>query len=237
MSDRNVLLPALRSPIDSLLYNAVPLRVKGRVRAFIGGIMVPFGALIGGVLLYALASLQRMAADNDDWSIRDLVRRNSTRDSQEVCPRADQPAGAGRLLVPVLARGLTAERRGSCHVDRLKRRLEESKTDEFTIFMSKLISEVGGTEANFDPWADRPIGGECPCSRRNPRRAFGGRSAQRGDAPDLCRSPGRSGWACAAGGNRSAWSSCSAQIASSFRYSRSYMLRDPDTAVRIAGSV
>src|SRR3954453_2826528 len=53
--DRNVLLPALRSPIDSLLYNAVPLRVKGRVRAFIGGIMVPFGALIGGVLLLMLS--------------------------------------------------------------------------------------------------------------------------------------------------------------------------------------
>src|SRR5262249_18729685 len=32
-------------------------------------------------------------------------------------------------------------------LDRLKRRLEESTSDEFTIFMAKLISEAGGAEA------------------------------------------------------------------------------------------
>src|SRR5262249_58613790 len=42
--DRNVLLPAFRSPIDSLLYNAVPLRVKGLRRTLIGVV----GARLGG---------------------------------------------------------------------------------------------------------------------------------------------------------------------------------------------
>jgi HEAT repeat protein len=37
--------------IDSLLYNAIPLRVRGRARAFISGMVVPVGALFGGLIL------------------------------------------------------------------------------------------------------------------------------------------------------------------------------------------
>lgn len=37
--------------VNSLLYNAVPPHVKGRARAFIGGLVVPCGLLAGGLLL------------------------------------------------------------------------------------------------------------------------------------------------------------------------------------------
>jgi HEAT repeat protein len=37
--------------VNSLLYNAVPPHVKGRARAFIGGLVVPCGLLVGGLLL------------------------------------------------------------------------------------------------------------------------------------------------------------------------------------------
>lgn len=47
----NTLNVALRAITDDLLYNAVPAQVKGRARAAINGIVVPFGTLIAGVVL------------------------------------------------------------------------------------------------------------------------------------------------------------------------------------------
>jgi HEAT repeat protein len=146
--DRNVLLPALRSPIDSLLYNAVPLRVKGRVRAFIGGIVVPFGALIGGVLLLMLSLASSawlltimIGAFAISYAATALVIRKryvhaliSLLEQEDYSFLFSREASQLSVVDPAM-------------LDRLKRRLEQSKSDEFTIFMSKLISEVGGTEA------------------------------------------------------------------------------------------
>jgi hypothetical protein len=44
---------SFRGPIDGLLYNAVPVRIKGRARAFIGGFIIPIGSIVGGILLIA----------------------------------------------------------------------------------------------------------------------------------------------------------------------------------------
>ena len=49
--DRTALRTAFRIPTDNLLYNAVPQRVKARTRAFVGGLVVPIGAILGGLLL------------------------------------------------------------------------------------------------------------------------------------------------------------------------------------------
>lgn len=56
--DRTALRNAFRLPTDNLLYNAVPQRIKARTRAFIGGLLVPGGAIIGGILL--LTPLMRL---------------------------------------------------------------------------------------------------------------------------------------------------------------------------------
>src|SRR5262249_47528781 len=50
---RTTFRTAFRNTLDNLLYNAVPLSVKGRARAFIGGLIVPFGSLCGGLILLA----------------------------------------------------------------------------------------------------------------------------------------------------------------------------------------
>lgn len=42
---------AFRAITDDLLYNAVPAQVKGRARASINGIIVPFGTMLAGVML------------------------------------------------------------------------------------------------------------------------------------------------------------------------------------------
>src|SRR5690606_13686005 len=52
--DRTAFRVTFHATFDSLLYNAVPLRVKGRARAFITGLVVPLGTLLGGLLLLAL---------------------------------------------------------------------------------------------------------------------------------------------------------------------------------------
>lgn len=41
--------------LDGLLFNAVPVRVKGRARAFMGGLVVPAGTICGGLLVIALS--------------------------------------------------------------------------------------------------------------------------------------------------------------------------------------
>lgn len=47
----NTLNVAFRAITDDLLYNAVPTQIKGRARAAINGMIVPFGTLVAGVLL------------------------------------------------------------------------------------------------------------------------------------------------------------------------------------------
>ncbi len=55
--DRTAFRVTFHATFDSLLYNAVPLRVKGRTRAFITGLVVPLGTLFGGLLLLLLPLL------------------------------------------------------------------------------------------------------------------------------------------------------------------------------------
>ena len=42
---------AVQTPIDAIIYNCLPPEVKGRSRAFILGLVIPLGALTGGLLL------------------------------------------------------------------------------------------------------------------------------------------------------------------------------------------
>ena len=48
--NQTALRSAFRTPIDSLLYNAVPISIKGRARAF-NGLLIPAGTLVAGLIL------------------------------------------------------------------------------------------------------------------------------------------------------------------------------------------
>ncbi len=52
--NRELLDNALATPVRSLLYNAMPLQLRGRMRAFLEGIVVYAGMSIAGVVLLAL---------------------------------------------------------------------------------------------------------------------------------------------------------------------------------------
>ena len=48
---RTTFRTTFRSPIERCSTTRCPLRVKGRARAFIGGLVIPIGTIIGGLLL------------------------------------------------------------------------------------------------------------------------------------------------------------------------------------------
>jgi len=145
--DRKVFYTVLRNPTDNLLYNAVPLRVKGRARAFIGGLIAPLGSLAGGCLLlmlplipmrWFLPALIGVSAAAYVMSAL-VVRRQYT---QALISMLEQEDFSFLLSQPS---DLTVT--DTATLNWLTRRLEESTSSDFTIFVANLISEAGGNEA------------------------------------------------------------------------------------------
>jgi ATP:ADP antiporter, AAA family len=140
---RTTFRTAFRMTIDNLLYNAVPLRVKGRARAFISGFLVPIGSLLGGLILLLnparfpwllptalviLGSVYLIAC----WFVRRYYAKALvTMLEQEDYSFVLEPPG-----------DLTIN--NTATLERLGKKAEESQSAEFTIFVAKLMSEVGG---------------------------------------------------------------------------------------------
>lgn len=144
----NVLNTTFRNPIDNLLYNAVPLRMKGRARAFVNGLLVPTASLLGGVLLL-LPFITRV-----DWVLPVLlllvaivylaaawrVSRQYTNALVTMLEQEDYSFLLGQEAADVTVTDPAA-------LDWLRERLEQSQSDEMTLFMVTLISEAGGDKA------------------------------------------------------------------------------------------
>lgn len=149
--DRTTLRTTLRNPVDSLLYNAVPLRVKGRARGFIAGLMVPAGALLGGGLLLLLQSGAPWAATTAlvlvgvlaaalvvaAW----LVRREYSRALVALLEQEDYSS-----LVMQDAPDLAAADPATLHLLH-ERLIQPGARPDMVIFMAELISQVGGVTA------------------------------------------------------------------------------------------
>ncbi len=145
--NRKALRTSFQVPIDSLLYNAVPLRIRGRARAFVSGLILPVGSLIGGLLLLlpigkttwfisimlgvlALAYLACAFIIRKQYS-QALVRMLHQEDysfllSQEA---SDLPVADPDTL------------------KRLQNKLETSTGHELKVFMTRLIAQLGGNQA------------------------------------------------------------------------------------------
>lgn len=144
--DRKVFRTVFRNPTDNLLYNAVPLSVKGRARAFIGGLIAPLGSLVGGglLLLLPLAPVEwflaaLIGASTIAYAISALVVRK--RYSQALITMLEQE-DFSFLLSSASELAVT----DSATLNWLTKKLEESDSNDFTIFVAKLVSEVGGSE-------------------------------------------------------------------------------------------
>jgi HEAT repeat protein len=135
-------------PIESLLFNAVPLRMKARARAFISGLLVPIGVGIAGFILLALQFSQSI------WLLSTLIitlavayvasawviRRQYSKALIAMLEQED----FSFLLAPN-ALNLTITDPATLTV--LRKKLDESTSYEFTVFIAKLISQIGGKEA------------------------------------------------------------------------------------------
>ncbi len=147
--DRNAFFASFRNPIDSLLYNAVPLRLKGRARAFIGGFIVPVGSLLGGGLLLALqrfpiswmvpVSIVALALGFAASAL--LVRRQYARALIQMLEHEDYTV----LLASSASELDVAD---PTTLAWLRRKLEESRDNyELTLFLAQLLCQLGGAAA------------------------------------------------------------------------------------------
>jgi CRP-like cAMP-binding protein/HEAT repeat protein len=146
--DRVSFRPGFQSPIDGLLYNAVPLRVKGRARAFVSGLIVPVGTLMGGLLL-VLPSTSAVP-----WFVPTLIAGLAVaylvsslfirqQYSQALVKMLGQEDYS--FLLSQEASDLTVADPST--LGQLQKKLQDSTSHEFTIFMAKLISQIGGDQA------------------------------------------------------------------------------------------
>ncbi len=136
-------------PINGLLYNAVPLRVKGRARAFTTGLVMPIGAVLGGmvlllvtlvpVLFWLLPLLTALAAMFYLGSALAIRKKYA----QALIAMLEEQDYSSIMLQSAS----TWSAADPATLSILQKKLSESSSDEFTVFMAKLISQVGGKEA------------------------------------------------------------------------------------------
>lgn len=146
--DRATFRTTIHLTIDGLLYNAVPLRMKGRARAFIGGFIVPVGLGMGGGLLLLLRLIpvaQLLSALIGVLAVALVasalvIRKQYTQALIEMLEQEDFS-----FLLFQEASDLTIA--DPTALTQLQKKLEESTSHGFTIFMAKLIAQVGGSRA------------------------------------------------------------------------------------------
>lgn len=146
--DRTAFRNAFRLPTDNLLYNAVPMRVKARTRAFIGGLLIPSGTIIGGLLLLTpfmrinwflpagmivLALTFAVSA----WMVRQHYRN-------ALVDLLEQEDYSALALQPATRQTPSALTNDPAMLTHLSQKLTESAGFERTIFIAQLITAVYG---------------------------------------------------------------------------------------------
>lgn len=133
--------------INSLLYNAVPLRIKGRAHAFIDGLVAPIGAFIGSLLLlppfvtwrWFLPALTLALAVAYIANTL-IVRRQYGQALVKMLEQEDYSF----LLTQNVSELTVAD---PAMLNKLREKLESSTSHELTVFMAQLISRIGGRDA------------------------------------------------------------------------------------------
>ena len=133
--------------INSLLYNAVPLRIKGRAHAFIDGLVAPIGAFIGSILLLPpfvalpwFLPVLTLALAVAYIGNALIVRRQYGQALVKMLEQEDYS-----FLLTQNASELTVA--DPATLSKLREKLESSTSHELTVFMAQLISRIGGRDA------------------------------------------------------------------------------------------
>jgi len=145
---RNDFRLALQSSIDGLLYNAISLKVKGRVRAFVSGLVGPIGSLIGGGLLLLFIF------SHYEWLMLPILGMLSLAyvGSMTIVRQLYGQAIVKMLELEDYSLLMTHNTSQFNTIDftvlkSLETKLVESNDPQFTLFMASLISQIGGNGA------------------------------------------------------------------------------------------
>jgi HEAT repeat protein len=146
--DLTMIKQAIRNPLDAMLFNAVPLHIKGRAKAFVNAMIVPLGTLIAGVLLLSvqLGGLPFAVIIGVGILLGVIYIAASWRVRAEY----------GRALAELLAGDETAILQLSpddlaqpdpATLTHIQQRLHDSADDEMTLFLAELLYEMQGRES------------------------------------------------------------------------------------------
>ncbi len=141
---------AVQTPIDAIIYNCLPPEVKGRSRAFILGLVVPLGALTGGLLLLSVRQgmLSAIALTIAGVIIAGIYVFSMLR------VRGAYGLAFARLLadgeMAFLSSGQDAfARPDPSVVNSLTERLDAADSPEMTVFLAEMLYELQGP-ASFE---------------------------------------------------------------------------------------
>ncbi len=146
--DRSAARAAFQFPVEGLLFNAIPLRVRARARALGAGLIGPLGAFLGSLLL-----LLPLAA-HSEWFVASLVvvlalaflaialviRREYSRAVVKMLQEEDYNS----LLYQDASAVMVADPHT---LSMLKQQLEASQSRDLTVFLAQLMASVGGRDA------------------------------------------------------------------------------------------
>ncbi len=144
----SVIKGSFRNPIDAMLYNTVPVQVKGRARAFVNGILVPVGVFGVGLLLFLVPSQSSLPARLAGLGVGVaglyliLSWRLRGKYSQALVDMLEEEDFS-------LYRLATAELStpDAFAFRQLVAKFEASRDDNMRIFVAQVISQVGGQRA------------------------------------------------------------------------------------------
>jgi CRP-like cAMP-binding protein/HEAT repeat protein len=153
---RDTFRSSVQVPVDNMLYNAVPVPVKGRARAFIKGLLLPLATVAVGLMLLPV----RGAGTLPQWVVgvgvlaavvqllaAFLVRRRYTQ--ALVAMLAEDDFSAYRLAGSEL--GPPDPATFQRLLERLRASVDEAASPQgdpdFALFLAQVVAEVGGREA------------------------------------------------------------------------------------------
>lgn len=146
--DFTLIKQTLRNPVDAMLFNAVPVHIKGRAKAFVNALIVPLGTLVAGVLLLSI-QLGRLPFEV-------IIGGGILISAIYVAAAWRVRTEYGRALAQLLARDEMALAQLSqdefaqsdpATLNFLMRRLHESTNDDQTLFLAEILYEMQGRES------------------------------------------------------------------------------------------
>jgi CRP-like cAMP-binding protein/HEAT repeat protein len=152
-ASRDVFRTSVQSPVDNMLYNAVPPQVKGRARAFVKGLLVPLANIAIGLLLLPI----RQAGSLPYWLLAIggvmaliqvtaafLVRRRYTQALVTMLEAEDFSAYRAAMLAST---GSDLGVSDPATFQRLLQQLRASQDEDSLLFLSRIVAQVGGRGA------------------------------------------------------------------------------------------